>query len=66
LYIRKEAKQLFLELYKIFTQQTFKDYFFKDQILKATLSISNNIAEGYERQTKKELIRFLFIAKGSA
>jgi four helix bundle protein len=66
LYIRQEATKLFLEMYGIFNKTTFRDYFFKDQLLRATLSISNNIAEGYERETKKELIRFLFIAKGSA
>lgn len=33
---------------------------------RAALSISNNIAEGFERETKKELIRFLYFAKGSA
>lgn len=30
------------------------------------MSISNNIAEGFERETKKELIRFLYVSKGSA
>lgn len=37
-----------------------------DQIQRATLSISNNIAEGFERGTTKELINFLYYAKGSA
>jgi four helix bundle protein len=45
LYIRQESKELFLEIYKIVNEKTFKDYFYKDQILRATLSISNNIAE---------------------
>ena len=42
-----------------------KQYFLKDQLLRASLSISNNIAEWYERQTNKEFVRFLYIAKGS-
>lgn len=42
-----------------------KDYGFKDQIQRAAVSIPSNIAEGYERQTNKELIQFLYIAKGS-
>jgi four helix bundle protein len=41
------------------------DFIFKNQILRASLSIPNNIAEGFERQTNKELRQFLFIAKGS-
>ncbi len=43
-----------------------KDYGLKDQLQRAALSISNNIAEGFERETKKELIRFLYFSKGSA
>ncbi len=37
-----------------------------NQIQRATLSISNNIAEGFERGTTKELLNFLYIARGSA
>ncbi len=38
----------------------------KNQLERATLSISNNIAEGFERGTTVELINFLYIARGSA
>jgi four helix bundle protein len=37
-----------------------------NQLERATLSISNNIAEGFERGTTQELINFLYIARGSA
>jgi four helix bundle protein len=37
-----------------------------DQIERAGLSISNNIAEGFERGTTSELLAFLYIARGSA
>lgn len=38
----------------------------KNQLERAALSISNNIAEGFERGTTKELINFLYISRGSA
>ena len=43
-----------------------KDFGLKDQIQRAAVSITSNIAEGYERNSNKELLRFLYIAKGSA
>jgi len=42
-----------------------RDRSFKDQICRASVSISNNIAEGFDRQSTKEFIRFLYIALGS-
>ena len=42
------------------------DFVLSNQMKRAVLSISNNIAEGFERETYKELVRFLYIAKGSA
>lgn len=42
-----------------------RDFSFKDQIKRAALSISNNIAEGFEYNNNNDFYRFLRIAKGS-
>ena len=38
----------------------------RDQLRRASLSVSNNVAEGFERGTTAELLAFLYIARGSA
>ena len=43
-----------------------RDHGFCDQIQRAAVSVTNNIAEGHERGTTVELAVFLFYAKGSA
>ncbi len=43
----------------------FKDFALKDQIRRAVISISSNIAEGYERDSMRQRVYFLLIAKGS-
>ena len=61
--IWKEGMRLSVSIYKL--MKNCKDFGFKDQIQRAAVSIPSNIAEGFERQTNKEFIQFLFIAKGS-
>lgn len=60
----EKGQTLSKELYKSF--QSCQDYSFKNQIQRANVSVSNNIAEGFERQTNKEFKYFLYVAKGSA
>lgn len=60
----KRSARLSAEIYKQLAE--LKDYGFRDQITRSGLSIPSNIAEGMERTTTKEKIRFLDIAKGSA
>jgi len=59
----QKARELNLLIYKTFN--TCKDYSFKSQIERASVSVMNNIAEGFERQTNKEFKNFLYISKGS-
>lgn len=64
--IWKESIKLGKEVYLLTNTGKFaKDYSFRDQIRRAVISISSNIAEGFERSNNNEFVRFLLIAKGS-
>ncbi|MDD5057503.1 MAG: four helix bundle protein [Sideroxydans sp.] len=60
----KRSARLSVSLYKELAE--LKDFGFRDQITRAALSVPSNIAEGYERNSNKELANFLNYAKGSA
>ena len=59
----KRSSKLCTEIYKHFNN--IKDFGFRDQITRSSLSIPNNIAEGEERGTIKENVQFLIYAQGS-
>ena len=60
----KSGCRVAVRIYEIL--KTCKDYGLKDQMTRAAVSVPSNIAEGAERDSKLEFIRFLHIAKGSA
>lgn len=63
----QDAREFVSKIYKSTSNQKFsKDFGLRDQIQRAAVSIMSNIAEGYERDSNKELIRFLQYSKGSA
>jgi len=63
----QKARELSKQIYSISNHGAFKkDFSLKDQIHRASVSIMSNIAEGFERDGRKEFIQFLSIAKGSA
>ena len=62
----QKARELNKMIYSITSQKEFNsDYALKDQIRRASVSVMSNIAEGFERASRKEFHRFLVIAKGS-
>jgi len=64
--VYKKGIQLAKLVFKLLENKTFeREYGFKDQIKRAIISITNNIAEGSEYNNNKQLIRYLKISKGS-
>lgn len=60
----QKAMTLCVKIYDVF--KDYHDFSFRNQIQRAVVSISNNIAEGYERMNNNELCYFLYVAKGSS
>jgi len=60
----KRSCRLSVKLYKQFSDC--REFGFRDQITRSALSVPSNIAEGYERNSRKEYLRFLKIVKGSS
>ncbi|MFP5040822.1 four helix bundle protein [Parasediminibacterium sp. JCM 36343] len=59
----QKAQDFTVEVYSCFKDN--KDWDFRNQICRAAVSISNNIAEGFDRSSKADFRRFLFMSLGS-
>ena len=59
----QKAREMTLFIYSVFGNN--KDFRFRDQVQSASVSVMNNIAEGFERKSDKAFSNFLYIAKGS-
>jgi four helix bundle protein len=67
LFVWQNAKGLAVEIYKLTCASPFKnDFGLKDQMQRAAVSISCNIAEGDELGTDRLSVRYFYIAKGSS
>jgi len=66
LLVWQKSKALAVAIYKCTSHGAFaRDFGLRDQIRRAAVSVPSNITEGEERDTNRESIHFLYIAKGS-
>jgi len=62
----QSARELAVQVYRTTAKgKLSEDYGLRNQMQRAAVSVSSNIAEGFERGSKQESIQFLYIAKGS-
>jgi len=64
--VHKKGVLLTIKVFQLLRNSSFeKEFGFKDQLKRAVISITNNIAEGSEYNSNRQFIRYLKIAKGS-
>ncbi len=62
----QKARELAIEMYRVTKGDKFSmDFGLRDQVRRSAVSIACNIAEGDERSSNRDSVRFLYIAKGS-
>lgn len=59
----QKSQEYAVNIYKF--SNNVKDFGFNDQIRRASISISNNIAEGFDRKSNTDFIRFLYFSISS-
>lgn len=63
----KKARELALNVYRLTSDGPLaRDFGLRDQMRRAAVSVCSNIAEGNDRNTDRDTVRFLYMAKGSA
>ena len=63
----QDAIELAVRIYDLTSREVFRGFYtLKDQLERAGVSVSNNIAEGFERGTTQETLTFLYISRGSS
>jgi four helix bundle protein len=61
------ARRLTQEIYLLGNKgKLSQDFGLRDQLRRAAVSVMSNIAEGFDRETDRDFVRFLSIAKASA
>lgn len=63
----KRAREMTNAVYRITAaSKSARDFAYTDQIRRASISVMNNIAEGHERGSNRDFVKFMYIARGSA
>ena len=66
LVVWQKAKRMAVDVYRLTGgPRFFRDYGLVDQTRRSAVSVPSNIAEGDERETDRESVRFFYISKGS-